>query len=265
MVVIDLVSISNILIIGSGPGSSTNQFTRPYGLFTTNTSLYVLDFDNHRLQKMLLDGSNGLTVAGMSGLNKPYCLYVDDQNNIYLSNSINDEVLLYRFNTTNGQRVAGTGSAGANDNQLNTSFGVFITGNETLYIADCHNHRIMKWYSGASVGIRVAGNGTAGSSTTQLNCPTQVIVDINGNMYINERDNSRITRWRDGASSGECIAACTGTNGSASNQLDGPHSLAFDRQGSLYVSDRSNHRIQKFQFLQPHSKFHANQLFLEIA
>ena len=34
--------------------------------------------------------------------------------------------------------------------------------------------------------------------------------------------------------------------GSRNDQLTWPHSLAFDRQGNLYVSDASNHRVQKF-------------------
>jgi sugar lactone lactonase YvrE len=128
----------------------------------------------------------------------------------------------------------GAGGSGSNNNQLNQPYGLFVDENGTIYIADYKNHRIMKWYSGATSGIMVAGNEY---------------------MYISEYGNSRITRWPPNANYGECIAACTGTTGTASTQLYEPYSLAFDSNGSLYVSDTGNNRIQKFQILPNNSKY----------
>jgi hypothetical protein len=105
----------------------------------------------------------------------------------------------------------------------------------------------------------VAGNGTIGASLTQLNTPTQVIVDENEYLYISESYGCRITRWAPNATFGVCIAGCTGTPGTASTQLNGAHSLAFDRNGSLYVSDNRNHRVQKFQILDHHSEYFIHQ------
>ncbi|CAF1540031.1 unnamed protein product, partial [Rotaria sordida] len=42
-----------------------------------------------------------------------------------------------------------------------------------------------------------------------------------------------------------CLVGCYGV-GSQSNQLNNPYSLSFDRSGNMFVSDQSNHRIQKF-------------------
>ena len=259
IVIVDLTSNTNISIIGSGPGSNPTQFNMPFNLFLTHTSLYVIELINLRLQKVPLNGSNPSTVVSMSGFDWAIFFYVDGDENIYVSVTQNDKVVFFRANTTNWIIVAGTGVVGANDNQLNGPFGVFVSSNQTLYVADCYNYRIMKWYSGALTGIRVAGDGTPGMSSTQLNCPTQIIVDVNENMYISERDNSRITRWNANASFGECIAACTGIAGSARTELNAPHSLAFDSAGSLYVSDRQNHRIQKFQFLSYRKYYIRNQ------
>ena len=107
----------------------------------------------------------------------------------------------------------------------------------------------MKWFSGAIEGIRVAGDGSDGSISRQLSHPTYVIVDTNEYMYISEAGNHRITRWAPHSTGGVCIAACAKETGSESNQLKQPHSLAFDSNGSLYVSDWGNDRIQKFQIL----------------
>jgi hypothetical protein len=74
IVVVDLNSTNNIYVIGSGPGSNSNQFNVPYDLFVTNTSLYVLDTYNYRVQKTSLNGSNPSTVLGFGGLADAYYL-----------------------------------------------------------------------------------------------------------------------------------------------------------------------------------------------
>jgi hypothetical protein len=249
VIVVHLDSTIDKFAIGTGRGSGPSQFIQPQDVFATITSLYVLDGGNRRVQKLLLNGSDPTTVAGLSGLKAPYNIYVDNNANIYVSDTSNHTVLLFRLNSTTGKIVAGTGVNGSNNDQLKQPYGVFVNLIGTIYIADTYNHRIMKWLSGASSGIRVAGIGTHGSSSTQLSVPTQVIVDINEYMYISESGNSRIIRWAPNSTFGVCIAACTGTVGTASTQLNNPHFLAFDSNGSLYVSDWRNHRIQKFQIL----------------
>jgi len=43
------------------------------------------------------------------------------------------------------------------------------------------------------------------------------------------------------------IVAGTGSAGSGSTELNNPYGLALDSSNSLYVADRSNHRVQKYQ------------------
>ncbi len=112
----------------------------------------------------------------------------------------------------------------------------------------------MKWFSGASAGILAAGSGASGNSLTQLNEPIHITVDTNEYMYISDNANVPVIRWTPNATFGECIAACTLTTGTALTLLNIPHSLAFDSNGSLYVSEWGIHRMQKFQILDYHSK-----------
>ena len=255
IVVVNLNSITNIFIIGSGPGTSLNQFNFLYDLAITNTSVYVIDYNNHRVQQMSLNGSNPSTVLSISELYSSVYLDVDSNNSIYLSSRQIHAVLLYYSNSTNYTIIAGTDINGSNSDQFNTPYGIFFTSNRTLYVADGGNHRIMKWFSGSSSGILVTGTRIAGSSSTQLNDPTQVIVDANEYIYVNDRGNTRIMRWGPNSTYGVCIAAFTGTSGIARTQLNGSTSLAFDSYGSLYVNDRFNHRVQKFQIHHYQSKY----------
>ncbi|CAF4185728.1 unnamed protein product, partial [Adineta steineri] len=249
VVVIHLDSTIETFSIGSGGVSNIVQFNVPHDVFIFNTSLYVLEQDNKRVQKMSLNGSDPVIVVNGGGLKSPLYLCVDNNGSIYVSDFLNHSIFVYRSNSTNGLRVAGTGVQGSANDQLNHPYGIYVNNVGTIYIADRYNHRIMKWLAGASSGVRVAGDGTAGNSFTQLYSPTDIIVDENEYMYISESLSARITRWAPNSNCGTCIASCSGKSGSAPSQLREPHSLAFDSKGSLYVSEYGNHRVQKFQLL----------------
>ncbi|CAF0835220.1 unnamed protein product [Adineta ricciae] len=250
IVVVHLNSITNNYFIDFGQGNSSGEFNQSYSVFIFNTSLYVLEHLGKRVQKMSLNGSNPVVVLNVKDLSRPLCLFINGNDNIYVSDRDAHKVLLFRTNATNGLVVAGNGSDGSTDTQLNQPYGIFVNEIETIYVADSLNHRIMKWPSGASSGIRVAGDGKTGNELTHVNTPTNIIVDKDGYMYIREEGSySRITRWALGSHVGICIAACTGGAGNTANQVYSPHSLAFDSQGSLYVSDFGNHRVQKFELL----------------
>lgn len=251
VVVIDLdATNSNVTTIGFGPGSKSDQFNRPSDLSIVNSSLYVVDQRNRRLQQMSVSNVNLTMTFNLAALpDRPFYLHIDTNGGIYISERDGHAVFFIRSNSTSVTRVAGTGESGSRDGQLDRPYGIFVSREGALYIADRYNHRIMKWLAGASTGSRVAGTGTTGKSVTQVNLPTDIVVDGNDYMYITESGNSRVTRWAPGSTSGVCIVACTGTSGISSTQLSAPHSLAFDRHGSLYVSDYGNHRVQKFQIL----------------
>jgi secreted PhoX family phosphatase len=52
-------------------------------------------------------------------------------------------------------------------------------------------------------------------------------------------------RWSKGATQGSVVVGGNGQGGQP-NQFNAPLGLTFDRQGSLYVVDYGNHRVQKF-------------------
>ncbi|CAF0757324.1 unnamed protein product, partial [Adineta steineri] len=46
-----------------------------------------------------------------------------------------------------------------------------------------------------------------------------------------------------------CLVGCYG-GGSQSSELNNPFSFSFDHSGNMFVTDQSNHRIQKFQYVE---------------
>jgi hypothetical protein len=66
-----------------------------------------------------------------------------------------------------------------------------------------------------------------------------------------DQGNNRIVKWTTTYSAGGvCIIGCTGTSGTALNQLNGPRDLKFDRYGNIYIDDQGNHRILKYMMVQ---------------
>ena len=73
--------------------------------------------------------------------------------------------------------------------------------------------------------------------------PTDVAWDAAGNIFVSDGyGNSRVVKYD---KNGRFIAT-VGTKGSGQGQLNLPHTIAADAQGTVYVGDRSNKRIQVF-------------------
>ena len=95
-----------------------------------------------------------------------------------------------------------------------------------------------------------AGVSRAGQDT--FIAPTACAVAPNGDIIIadghfprpstSQRDGDRIMRF---TKDGRYINSW-GNRGPGPGEFDGPHALAFDSQGRLFVADRSNNRVQIF-------------------
>ncbi|CAF4432408.1 unnamed protein product, partial [Adineta steineri] len=95
-------------------------------------------------------------------------------------------------------------------------------------------------------GITVAGAESLDTTIT-LNGPTGIVLDADNYLFIVDYNNNRIVG--SGSNGFRCLVGCSGSSGSASNQLLYPYSLSFDSYGNMFVTDYGNNRIQKFILL----------------
>ena len=101
-------------------GNGSDQLYNPWGLtITYENTLYVADRFNHRVQKYLRGSLNGTTVAGQANattcpsyqcLRYPSSIALDDNENLFISDSHNHRVVLWKKDATIGELVAGTGT-----------------------------------------------------------------------------------------------------------------------------------------------------------
>lgn len=93
-------------------------------------------------------------------------------------------------------------------------------------------------------GVNVAGPDT-------FVAPTDVVVNARGEIFVADghtprptsQDGDRIVKF---SRDGKFIKAWAPQKGSKPGELAGPHRLAMDSQGRLFVADRGNRRIQIF-------------------
>ncbi|CAF0986145.1 unnamed protein product [Adineta steineri] len=178
-----------------------------------------------------------------------YGLFVDIKDTLYCSMHDENQVVKRSLNDplmTSNRVAAGTGIVGAASNQLYGPRGIFVDVNLDLYVADCDNDRVQLFQPGESNGITVAGSRSLNPTIT-LSCPNGIILDAEKYLFIIDLGNSRIV----GSSLNgfRCLVGCY-ESGSQSNQLDEPFSFSFDRSGNIFVTDRWNDRIQKFEYLE---------------
>ncbi|CAF4098129.1 unnamed protein product [Adineta steineri] len=227
----------------------SDNFTKPYSLFvTSNGDIYIDDgFKNGRVQKWIAETNIFVTMMNVNSS----CdgLFVDINDTLYCSMSKHHQVVKRSLSDslmTPNRIAAGTGMYGLALNQLYGPYGIFVDVNLNLYVADCYNHRVQLFQSGESNGITVAGS-TSPNPTIILLCPSGIILDAEKYLVIVDHGNSRIVR--SGLNGFRCLVGCDG-EGSQFNQLNRPFSSSFDRSGNMFITDQSNHRIQKFQYLE---------------
>jgi DNA-binding beta-propeller fold protein YncE len=124
-------------------------------------------------------------------------------------------------------------------------------------------HQVFKFSPEGKVLLVLGKAGIAGNGPDTFNQPTDVAIAPNGEVFVADghvevrtrpngdlfvpdgpgpNQNARISKFsKDGK-----FLTSWGVKGSQPGQLDGPHGLAFDSRGRLFVADRTNSRIEIF-------------------
>jgi streptogramin lyase len=154
--------------------------------------------------------------------------------------------------------LIGTGQAGFSDNEVNNPYGLAIGPDGALYFCDLNNSRIRRIDLTTKRVTTIAGNGQKGykgdggpAVDASLNMPHELLFDAKGDLYIAERDN-HVIRKVDMKTGIISTAAGTGMRGFSGDgglatkaQLNQPHSIVLDRDGSILICDIGNHRIRR--------------------
>ena len=112
---------------------------------------------------------------------------------------------------------------------------------------DGKGHQVLKFGPDGKLLMRLGKAGVAGEGPDTFNQPSAVVVAPNGDVFvadghIGETSNERIVKFtKDGR-----FIKTWGKRGTGPGEFDGPHAIAMDSRGRIFVADRSNNRIQIF-------------------
>jgi len=192
----------------------------------------------------------GVAGAGDGQLDSPRGdVAADADRNVYVIDRPNERVMKYdplgNFLMTWGWGVATgasefqictsgcqAGITGTSDGQFDLPTGIAVSG-ETVYVTDWNNPGRVQLFSraGAFQAAHVVGYSASGIDVTP-----------DGDMYVAFFWGPDVARFD---SSGTEVATW-GTSGTGIGQFDNPEGLALAPDGSVFVLDTNNARVQKF-------------------
>ena len=216
---------------------STTTLAEPFcvAVDPTTGKLFVADRDNRRIMRWssadkLIDGSAAEVVFGQPD-----------------------------FVT----RTANTGGISAAT--MNNPNSVYVDANGTLWVADRDNHRVLRFDNASSklTGANADGvlgqpdfvSNTSGTTASLLSAPASLFVDGNGTLWVADRANNRVMRFDNASTKSNGGSAdgvlgqvdfVTGTSGTSASKFDAPWGVYVDVAGNLWVADRYNSRVLRF-------------------
>ncbi len=237
-------------------GSDNSHFNQPATIvFDSQGNFYVVDTENHRVQKFssgntyLATIGTGSPVSNNVGFNSPQGIGIDGSGNVYVADLLNHRVQKFSSSGNYLQTFGATGVEGSDNSHFSYPVDVAIDSNGNIYVCDSGNHRVQKLSSSGSYLMTIGVTGVPGYDNSHFGenlGPAYIGIDKNNNIYISDSNPSNRVQVFD--SSGTYIATMgeTGFTSTDNSHFYGPNDIAFDASGNIFVVDHFNHRVQMF-------------------
>lgn len=214
---------------------------------------------------------------GAKGMRVPLALFIDTKGRLWVSDSLNHRVLMFRNAATRGNNPAAdlvlgqtdfTGiSSGLAANRFNAPAGLFVDAADRLWVADGANHRILRFDAVSGKGNGASADGVLGavdftsstiaSDAARLRNVIGMAISKNGTLYAAGGDPARVMCFPNAATlpngadatrvlgqpDFKEVAAPETVTGSRFHQMAGIALTADDR---LWVADLLANRILRF-------------------
>ena len=161
-----------------------------------------------------------------------------------------------------GQAVFNTNASGAGLNQMSGPAGVTVDATTgKVFVADFSNNRVLRFSSAAAAAngssAEASFGGTGATSATTMSGPIDVTIDTSGNLWVADLLNNRVLRFGGAATlaSGSpadrvlgqtLFTTSANPNPPTAGSMNFPEGVFADAGGRLWVADRDNDRVLRF-------------------
>ncbi|CAF1424240.1 unnamed protein product [Adineta steineri] len=237
------------------PGSNLTLLDTPIGMYydEPNNMLTVAEYGNKRILQFSLNDlpSAGTVIAGGNGAGCNMNQFkaadgigFDNSGQLYVADYDCSQVVRFPSNstsTTSGTLVGNVSQAALISVDSLTN---------DVYVASSTANAIYKFVNGSGLPVVAAGGNRQGNALNQLSGPNAVYYDhlYTSSLYVADTGNNRVLKFSSGstkATNGTVVAGGNGA-GSGANQLKNPRSILVDSNGTLYISDGDNNRVQRW-------------------
>ena len=173
---------------------------------------------------------------------------VDSQDRVYVFQRTDPPIVVFD-RQGNYQNSWGNGST-------NFAHGIYIGSDDIIYLTDRDDHVCLR-YTLEGKPLQILGtrgkysdtgceedSGKVLRSGAPFNKPSGMVNSPSGDLYVS--DGYRNCRVHQFSADGQLITSWGEPGKTAPNEFHVPHDLWVDRQGTVYVCDRDNERIQVF-------------------
>lgn len=166
-------------------------------LFIIDSIIYCSISDHHQVVKKSLNSSSEpITIVAGTGangstsdtLNYPQGIFVNTNFDLYVADSGNHRIQLFRRNQKNGTTIVGNEKT-----ELWWPTGVAVDGNNTLYIVDNDHRRVFRFTDNLQC-ILGCDNDTTTTVTTMFYSDS-LCFDSHGNIFVSDWENNRILKF----------------------------------------------------------------------
>ena len=222
--------------IGS-KGTAPGQFTHPRGVALSADRTCLLVTDNHRLQKLTLEG----VVIGVVGGAKhgttrkefynPTGIAVDmATGNIYVADTDNDRIQVLNNSL---EVIKSFGRSSVITERLQGPYSIALDNAGDIYVADSWNHCVKKYTASGRLLHQI---GSQGTEEGRLDWPTALAFNTQEYLYVTEQNNKRVSVF---TKNGELVCCYSGS-------LGGPQDICVDDTGNVYISDTYSNKLHIF-------------------
>ena len=162
---------------------------------------------------------------------------VDSQDRVYVTLREPAGILVY---DSEGRFLGAWG-----DDVLSNPHNIWIDPADRIYCADVADHTVRIFSTDGEVLQTLGMPGQTGSPGEPFNMPTKAMAAPSGEIFVSDGyGQHRVHRF---SAKGERMLSW-GEEGTGPGQFALPHDLCIDPRDRVLVSDRTNHRIQLFDF-----------------